>query len=114
SRLEDAHTFEVLVRPGDRVRIDEELLGEVADAGHQVARGRVPAGDAEDYLGGNLLVDRHRRIGPDVDAHDRSVDRVYQLTSTLRTHGARRQLISSPRRVRSRSGANDQFPMSKQ
>ena len=74
--LQHAHPLQVLIGPGHGVRVDEQPLGQVADAGHQVPGRGVPGGHPEHHLGGDLLVDGDRRVRPDGEGHGRA-DTVY-------------------------------------
>ena len=79
--LDDAGRLQLAIGAGDRVRIDEQLLGQHANR-RQFLAGREPArGDQVLHLVDDLQVDRHAVGGGDVDLHGKS--RLFACTNSL-------------------------------
>src|SRR5262249_32159641 len=78
--------LQLAVRPGDRVRVDHELVGEYPD-GRQLLAGREPPRRHQVlHLVDDLEVDRHPVVRRDVDVHGGPrVPRIVALYETIDT-----------------------------
>jgi len=70
--FEDAVVLELAVGAGDRVGVDGEVAGQLADAGNEVAGREGRVGDRELELADDLIVDREAVVGVDLEKHARS------------------------------------------